>query len=73
MSLDSNQIESLSGIENLRELQYVLLQDNRIRDLSPLAGLTDLGDVRIGDGETLAYEQLISLGGTPFFRVLLQK
>ncbi|MDD6395005.1 MAG: leucine-rich repeat domain-containing protein [Firmicutes bacterium] len=42
LDLGHNKITSLEGIQNLKKLRALILTDNRITDISPLAELTEL-------------------------------
>jgi len=61
--LSSSDINDLDGVQFCIHAKSIDLSNNRIADLSPLSGLTDLEDLNLSDNEISYLDWLITLKG----------
>jgi hypothetical protein len=62
LSLTDNQIDDLSPLEGLGQLQVMELGKNQITDLAPLSGLTNLVSLNLSDNQITDLAPLQKLG-----------
>jgi len=73
LNINHRDVESLEGVQYLRELGLLQAWDNQIRDLSPLSGLSSLTSLNLGHNQISDMEPFSGFSGfSGFFNLVLE-